>query len=855
MKKLSFLFLLLICFISEIQAQKPSPANPASIVNSGNDVRFTILTDGAIRLEWDANGNFNDLSSFTIVNRNLPTPRFKTTRKSGWLTISTDKMILRYKEGSGKFTASNLTIDSPSKKGFKWNPSVKQSANLKGTSRTLDLFDGDWHYRDKYTMEIEDGIVSRDGWTLIDDSGSFLFDDSDWSWVTTRENTNAQDWYFMAYEHDYKAALKDYSLIAGKTPLPPRYAFGYWWSRFWSYSDKEMRTLVNDYRKYNLPIDVLVVDMDWHRIDSIISPNRDEFGEMKWWTGWSWNTELFPDPEKFLQWTKKEKLRTTLNLHPASGIAPFEDQYQEFAKKMNFDTSTGRNIPYQGSNKKFMTNLFDVVLTPMEKWGVDFWWLDWQQWLNDKDVDGLSNTWWINYVFFTHMERNSDKRPLLYHRWGGLGNHRYQIGFSGDAIISWKTLEFQPYFTSCASNVLYGYWSHDIGGHDFLPGQEKPLDPELHTRWMQYGVYTPILRTHSTKNKYLTKEIWNFKGDFFDAQYEAIKQRYRLVPYIYTMARKFYDDGLALCRPMYYEYPENEEAYDFKYQYMFGDDMLIAPISSPMTDGESTVKVWLPQDSQWYEWNSGTLLNGGQIAERKFTIDQYPVYIKAGAIIPMYDDTVNNLTDQPDMIHLTIFPGAEGEARLYEDEGNDNNYSENYAFTNYSTTKKGNSMLVNISAREGKYNNNPETRDYLLKMVGSAVPVKVLANGKEVDFNYVGEELTLEIPLGELACDAAHQIEIVYPENTPEINDGLVGQFKRLTKATTELKARNPVVLIPAEIGQLEQRSIMLEYYPQNFNELIRNFKDGYKNLPHYIDAMPYMDADMKSWYKSEIGL
>ena len=114
-----------------------------------------------------------------------------------------------------------------------------------------------------------------------------------------------------------------------------------------------------------------------------------------------------------------------------------------------------------------MRNLFDVVLTPMENWGVDFWWLDWQQWLNDKKVEGLSNTWWINYVFFTHMERNSNRRALLYHRWGGLGNHRYQIGFSGDAIISWNTLDFQPYFTSCASNVLYGYWSHDIGGQDF----------------------------------------------------------------------------------------------------------------------------------------------------------------------------------------------------------------------------------------------------------------------------------------------------------------------------------------------------------------------------------------------------
>src|SRR3712207_5672593 len=107
----------------------------------------------------------------------------------------------------------------------------------------------------------------------------------------------------------------------------------------------------------------------------------------------------------------------------------------------------------------------DVCSSDLEKMGVDFWWLDWQQWNNDKQFPNLSNTWWLNYATFSDMERHRDTRPMLYHRWGGLGNHRYQIGFSGDAIISWKSLDFQPYYNSTASNVLYGFWSHDIGGH------------------------------------------------------------------------------------------------------------------------------------------------------------------------------------------------------------------------------------------------------------------------------------------------------------------------------------------------------------------------------------------------------
>lgn len=175
------------------------------------------------------------------------------------------------------------------------------------------------------------------------------------------------------------------------------------------------------------------------------------------------------------------------------------------AEWMGIDSASGATLPWTVSDKKYMQGIFDIVLRPMEKAGVDFWWLDWQQWLTDKKVEGLSNTWWINYAFFSDMERMRDTRPLLYHRWGGLGNHRYQIGFSRDAIIFCKSLAFQPYFTNCASNVLYGYWSHDIGGHMFKKGDKQELDPELFTRWMQYGVFTPLFRTHSTKNAVLNK--------------------------------------------------------------------------------------------------------------------------------------------------------------------------------------------------------------------------------------------------------------------------------------------------------------------------------------------------------------
>ena len=626
MRKL--LLLLGLCAMQTPQAQDLHK----NVAYADNHVRFTVISDGAVRMEYAPDGQFVDTKSFVAVQRAYPAADYRVKR-GAWIEIATPKMVLRYRKNSGPFTASNLSVCSP--KGaavpFVWKPGMQQKGNLKGTYRTLDGYDGDTYVYDERRpkMPIEDGLLATDGWTLIDDSDNFLFDgDKEWEWVEKRPDDGAQDWYFLAYGHDYKAALRDFTLFAGKMPLPPRYAFGYWWSRYWAYSDKELRTLVKNFRAYDIPLDVLVIDMDWHYTD----------GDRGGWTGWSWNRTLFPDPAKFLRWLDGEGIRSTFNLHPADGVRCGEDSYADVARDMGIDPASKQTVPWVSSDKKFIRSIFRRILTPMERDGVDFWWLDWQQQPTDPAVEGLSNTWWLNYVFFSDMEKNRDVRPMLYHRWGGLGNHRYQIGFSGDASITWASLDFQPYFNSTASNVLYGYWSHDIGGHHMA----DRIDPELYIRWMQFGALSPVMRTHSAKSAGLKKEVWNFAPEHADILRSTIRQRYALAPYIYTMARKAYDEGISLCRPMYYEWPEASEAYAFRNQYLFGDDILVAPVTAPGKEGYATVKVWLPE-GKWYEWQTGTMLDGGRTVERTFALDEYPVYVRAGAILPMYGDTVKNL--------------------------------------------------------------------------------------------------------------------------------------------------------------------------------------------------------------------
>ncbi|MDR0994851.1 MAG: glycoside hydrolase family 31 protein [Tannerella sp.] len=802
-------------------------------------VRFTVITDGTMRMEWAPDGKFVDQASFLCVNREYPKVDYRLKKSGSWVEITTAKMKLKYKKNSGKFTKDNLFISAAKgQRPFKWHPGLAQTGNLKGTYRTFDGFEGDSSLYNHKLMPIENGLLATDGWTFLDDSHNFLFDHSDWPWVEVRPDNGGQDFYFMAYGHDYKAALKDFTVFAGKVPLPPRFAFGYWWSRYWSYSDNEIHNLLDNFHKYNIPLDVLVVDMDWHYTE----PGKGG------WTGFTWNRRLFPDPAGFLKYVNDNNLEVTLNLHPAEGVASYEEKYPEMAKWMGIDPATKARIPYVGSDKRYMSGWFNTILHPMMKEGVDFWWLDWQQWPYDKKIKGLNNTWWLNYVFFSDMQRSGDKRPLLYHRWGGLGNHRYQVGFSGDSFHSWKTLAFQPYFTTMASNVLYGYWSHDLGGHQFLPHHHQ-LDDELFARWMQFGAFSPIMRTHSSKNGQMNKEPWAFDKQYVDVLTQAIRTRYTLAPYIYTMARKTYDTGISLCRPMYYDYPEAKEAYstEFRDEYMFGDQLLIAPVTTPMKDGYATVKVWLPAGNDWYEWSTGTLLKGGQTVERSFALDEYPVYVKAGSILPLYGQ-VKNLRGNDETVTACVFPGAKGAFKFYEDNGDDQLYPTQYAFTPFSSEREGNVLTVHIGARTGSYKGMPAQRTYKVKVLCSAVPQSVEMNGQSVPYTYDGNALALTITLPLTDCSQAKSVRITYPSDAPELSDGLYGQFHRFQKAIVALKYRHAGINYTEKLGDMESAGRAVSYYPDQLSRRVSVFRQSYKQLPELLKEQKLKDDEVQ-WF------
>lgn len=741
-------------------AQNNPVANPGAVVTFDN-ARFTVLTDRLVRMEWAADGVFEDRASFAIVNRDLPVPKFTSSSKNGILTIKTGKLTLTYK--GGRFAPENLSV----RFGMgTWKPGMEPAGNLKGTTRTLDGCLG-FDKLSNRESDLEDGILSRDGWALVDESSRQLYRhvDSQWeNWVAQRPEGDRLDWYLFAYGHDYTAALGDFVKVAGRIPLPPKYTLGYWWSRYWIFTDEEILDLGREMRQREIPMDVMIVDMDWHYTykDMDKRLGHDVFGQSRGWTGYSWNRDLFPDPEGFLHDLHSLGFKTALNLHPASGIREFEDCYTAFvadylSRTDDYDgpakyvfgpepylykgnqQPVGQeghraSVPYRMSQQEWADAYFNSVIRPLERQGVDFWWLDWQQWMTDKYVPGLSNTFWINYAFFRDKELNGTERPFIYHRWGGLGSHRYQLGFSGDTYDEWSVLKFLPYFTATASNVGYGYWGHDIGGHMQKRDHQRLTEPEMYTRWLQFGVFTPIFKTHSTQSANLERKIWAYP-DHFQFMLDAIRLRYTLSPYIYTFARETYDTGVSMCRPLYYSYPEAAEAYTYNEEYLFGDRILATAISEPAgDDGKSARRVWFPSGSNWYDMALHTAHKGGSVKTLRYSIDQNPWYVKAGSIVPLASPEIRNLQDASNVLGLLVVPGSgKSSFSLYEDDGVSRDYDTSYARTLLEKNRSGNKLTVVINPREGKYSGMSDTREVYVVLEGvTSLPKSVKCGGVAV---------------------------------------------------------------------------------------------------------------------------
>jgi alpha-glucosidase (family GH31 glycosyl hydrolase) len=660
-------------------------------------IRFTVLTSRLIRLEYSPDGQFEDRPSQAFWFRLQSAPKFRVDINNNKINITTNHLAL-WADFSLETSLAHVQI-TQTDSGRIWHYGDPDESNLLGTARTLDDISG--------RTVLEPGLLSRAGWAVVDDSPTLVFNQA--GWLEPRLEGRI-DLYFFGYGQDYQACLRDYQRVCGRTPLIPRYILGNWWSRYWAYTQAELINLMREFHAHEVPLSVCIVDMDWHLTN--ISPENNG------WTGYTWDNTLFPEPQEFTKWLHENGLRTALNLHPALGVWPHESQYPLFAEKMGLDPADQKPIPFDLANPQFAQAYFELLHHPQEEIGVDFWWLDWQQG-TQSSLTGLDPLWWLNHLHYYDLGRDDQKRPFIFSRWGGLGNHRYPIGFSGDTHVDWPTLAFQPHFTATAANVGYSWWSHDIGGH--FQGVEEP---ELLARWVQFGLFSPILRLHSAKNQFLERRPWAYDAETYRVIKKAMQLRHAFIPYIYTMAWNNEQNGVALVRPLYHDYPHEESAYHCPQQYLFGSQLLVAPYVSPADPDTrlSQQKVWLPT-GDWYHFFSGAYWQGGREITAYGLLEDIPVFVPAGGIVPLGPEGGWRGTENPTELHLHVFAGADGRFDLFEDDGETVSYQDgHYCLTTLEQLWWEKEMVVVVNAAAGQTQHIPIQRDYTFYLTGIKNP-------------------------------------------------------------------------------------------------------------------------------------
>ena len=772
--------------------------------------RFTFITTRLVRIEWAADGAFEDRPSLQALRPAAGGVKVSASVRGGVLTARTEHLTLTCCDAEDGLDGV-LTVEfRDGSKRCRWRFGQEDTGNLGGSFRTLDNCEAEefaqWDNRADGTVAIKStgrrvpvdkGVVSRDGWAWIDDSASVLLEPlpDGRMWAAPRPAGRRVDGFLFAHGHDFRGAVADATLVFGTQPMPPRQAMGYWFSRFWAYTQEEIEEIADRFDRLGLPLDVFVIDMDWHKLG---------------WTGYTWDRQLFPDPAGLLRRLKQRGLALTLNLHPADGVASHEEAYDAVCRDMDIDPRSQQVVPFDCTDPRFMESYFRRLHHPLEKMGVDFWWMDWQQGKETK-MAGLDPLHWLARTHWDDQARRRPaRRPLNFTRYCGIGSGRMPMAFVGDVFTTWRTLAAQPHFIARAANVLFGCWSTEIGGH--LPVDHSP---ELYTRWMQFGVHSPYCRTHSSKDPRTERRFWQFPEPWCDVLTAALRRRYELVPYLYTEARKQEVTGLSFHRPLYYDWPDEPMAYRSPEIYNLGDAMLAAPVTAP-ADPKTTlapVRCWLPS-GDWIDTARGEIIRGGSVHRCGYRIEEVPVFVRPGAVIPGQRDVLRLAGGCAPNLEFTCWPGREGGYVLHEDDGVSTAHLDG-AFVEIEvcqSTRRGRTEVV-IHKAKGSFHGFLEKRPVALRFPLRLPPGRVLLDGRELRFrkdapgvgwSYEGASCSVVVRLGTISLKQTHRI-VFEAGGDDRLTHGAPGrllrlrEISRIARAMSLWKPVHPGERVPAE--------------------------------------------------------
>lgn len=650
----------------------------------GNKYRITILTPRLARLEYTPSGKFIDDPTALVINRTFPKTPYGITESETLIQIDTGIFTITYVKdrnfkagnfGSNlKAVINNTTIE--------WQMNSPQVKNLRGINYSIDSI------KDKIILDT--GLYSLDGYAIVKDNTPILTEND----IFIPREEGSKDIYLFMYNKDFDGCLNDYFTLTGYPNLIPRYALGAWWYKNDNYTSKDIISLVDRFNKDNIPISIFLLGDSWRGNNNYI-PSID-----------------LKNVSNYLA-QKNIKLGVTIN--PNLEIAKGTNEYNLISSFTNEEKF--KFIPLSNEKLGIYLNMF---INNLEMQGVELYSIDYNN-PNDK-ID----LWKFAHYHHGKIETRG-KRGLSLTRNHGIAVHRYPIIWSGKTLVNWTTLNLLPRYNLQGYNVGVSFIAHPIGGYH--NGIEEA---ELYLRYIQFACFSPIFLLASEGGKYYKREPWKWNPIIENDIINFMNLRYKLIPYIYTESYNYHKTGKGIVKPFYYDYPKILDDVQYKNQYFFGQNLFVSPITNKKNIVIDRVmkKIFVP-DGIWFNLLDGKQYNGAKYYTNFYRDEDYPVFVKAGSIIPM---SYNINEDIPSTLELNIYPLNDGTYNLYEDDGITNNYKKGmYMITNFSYHYEKDNYTLKISKSEGK--NLLSKRNYLLRFKNTKNIKAVYIEDKSITYN------------------------------------------------------------------------------------------------------------------------
>jgi alpha-D-xyloside xylohydrolase len=723
-------------------------------------LRLWPIADDIIRLTYSPSDTFPDEQGYVITKTSWPKVEFKLEQKNTEAVLSTTalRIVVRREDGDiTYFDSSGQLLDDANR----WLTPVTVNGektyhaeafiNMYGSPEAIYGLGqhqaGVWNYRGESVDLSQENtniaipvMLSSKGYGIFwNNTSRSRFNNRFANYLYISSEVADTIDYFFLYGPDFDRIISHYRQLTGPAPMFGQWAYGFWQCKNRYSSQDELLSVARKYRELHIPLDNIVQDWFWWTRKGEMTFNKN-----------------YPDPKGMIDELHSEKIHLMLSIWPY--FEPGSSAYEEMDKRGWFiDKFKFAKLPYH-QDKMALYDATDPqarkyywsLIKPLFDMGVDAWWMD----TIEPETEGQEENILLGHklgigsgdrfanlypllatsaVYQGQRQNTDSKRVFILARSAFAGEQRNAVtAWSGDVLSDFET--FKRQIPAGLNFSLSGlpYWTTDIGGF-FIGNPDDPAFRELFVRWFQFGAFSPIFRVHGTRTTN-QNELWSYGPEAQKVLVEYDKLRYRLLPYIYSLAWKVTSADYTLMRPLVMDFRRDPQSWNIGDQFMFGPAILVNPVTErgavkrhlyqPQTDPKASTK------NKWYDFWTGESVTGGQSLDAVAPLQTIPLYVRAGSIVPM-GPLIEYTGEKPaDPIELRIYPGADGDFTLYEDAGDSYNYEKGEYSTIPLHWNDGQRTLT-IGARKGQFPGMLKSRTFRLVIVrpGHGVGVGPTAQG------------------------------------------------------------------------------------------------------------------------------